>query len=90
MDRDRFAEESIVGSPLKKQRASLAGLDDEMMRRRLGLGFGGTLGEILGSGTTPGGNVGPESGNARGLGKAFVFGESTGKGEMKVEDDEEL
>jgi hypothetical protein len=88
VDRDPLPEDSFVGSPLKKQRASIPGLDDEMMRRRLGLGLGGTLGEILGSGSAPGGNVGPDNKDTRNLGVAF--GGSIGKGDMKVEEEEEL
>lgn len=36
-------EQTVIGSPLKKQRASLSGLDDETMRQRLGLGLSGVL-----------------------------------------------
>lgn len=44
-------DEAIVGSPLKKARASLSGLDGEMMGRRLGLGGPGQgLGQALGLG----------------------------------------
>ncbi|KAI9717274.1 MAG: hypothetical protein M1812_004801 [Candelaria pacifica] len=41
-------DEITVGSPLKKQRASLPGLDDETMRKRFGLGFAGGMGDIRG------------------------------------------
>jgi hypothetical protein len=41
-------DESIIGSPLKKQRASVAGIEDETMRKRLGLGFTGGFGDVLG------------------------------------------
>ncbi len=37
-------EDSLIGSPLKKQRASLPGPDDESVRQRLGLGLGVTSG----------------------------------------------
>lgn len=37
-------EDSLIGSPLKKQRASLPGPDDESVRQRLGLGLGMTSG----------------------------------------------
>lgn len=40
-------EEGIIGSPLKKQRASLSGVDDEAMRKRLGLGLSGVMGDVM-------------------------------------------
>lgn len=40
---------SFVGSPMKKQRASLAGPDAELIKRRLGSAMTGNIGEILGS-----------------------------------------
>lgn len=39
--------ESVIGSPMKKQRASLSGLDDEGMRQRLGLGLSGVTPDTL-------------------------------------------
>ena len=39
--------ESVVGSPMKKQRASLPGIDDEVMRQRLGLGLSGVTADAL-------------------------------------------
>lgn len=42
------ADDFVVGSPLKRQRASLPGLDDEAMRKRFGLGLGEGLGLGLG------------------------------------------
>lgn len=42
-----LADDAMVGSPLKKQRASISGLEDEAMRRRLGM-LGGNLQEVLG------------------------------------------
>ena len=44
----KLLEEGIVGSPLKKQRASLSGLDDEAMRQRLGLGLSGMGTDVMG------------------------------------------
>lgn len=41
---------SFVGSPMKKQRASLAETDADNIIRRLGTGMTGNIGEILGSG----------------------------------------
>lgn len=43
----KLLEEGIVGSPLKKQRASLSGLDDEAMRQRLGLGLSGMANDVM-------------------------------------------
>ena len=42
-------ESLFVGSPLKKHRASLAGVDDDALTRRLGPGVAmpGAIGEIL-------------------------------------------
>jgi len=45
---EALSDEAIVGSPLKKQRASLSGIDDEAMRKRLGLGVSGGIGDVLG------------------------------------------
>ncbi|KAL9044053.1 MAG: hypothetical protein Q9214_002783 [Letrouitia sp. 1 TL-2023] len=36
-----------VGSPLKRARASLSGLDEETMGKRLGLGFSGTVADAI-------------------------------------------
>lgn len=38
-----------VGSPLKKQRASLSGVDEEDMRKRFGLGLVGVQADVLGA-----------------------------------------
>lgn len=49
-----------MGSPLKKARASLSGMDGEIMGRRLGLGLsgGGALGPVGGGdGAGDGGRV---------------------------------
>jgi hypothetical protein len=37
-------DDSVVGSPLKKHRASLYDVDNETMQKRLGAGFGSSLG----------------------------------------------
>jgi hypothetical protein len=42
-------ESSFVGSPMKKQRASLAGPDADTIQRRLGGSMTANIGEILGS-----------------------------------------
>lgn len=44
LETPRAFDETNIGSPLKKQRASVAGLDDEAMKRRLGLGLSGVTG----------------------------------------------
>lgn len=40
-------DETNIGSPLKRQRASVTGLDDEAMKRRLGLGLSGITADSL-------------------------------------------
>lgn len=47
LEAPRAFDEADIGSPLKKQRASVTGLDDEAMKRRLGLGLSGVTGDIL-------------------------------------------
>ncbi|KAI9887320.1 MAG: hypothetical protein M1823_000836 [Watsoniomyces obsoletus] len=50
-------EDGIIGSPMKKSRPSLAGAEDDAVRKRLGLGlFGSTTGEALTGGVTFGNN----------------------------------
>jgi len=73
-------DNSTIGSPLKRQRASLPGLDDEMMRRRLGGGMGGAISEILGS-------IGTVQGQPASSGPSTTFGGNIVKTE---EEDEEL
>lgn len=40
-------DESIVGSPLKKHRASLYDVDSDTIQKRLGTGFGSGLGDVV-------------------------------------------
>lgn len=47
LEAPRAFEEANIGSPLKKQRASVTGLDDEAIKRRLGLGLAGLTGDLL-------------------------------------------
>lgn len=78
-------DEAIVGSPLKKARASLSGLDGEIMGRRLGLGQeqGQGPGQGLGLGLAMGGGLsGP-------VGGGNVYGDGT-VGVKREEADEEL
>ena len=39
----------MIGSPLKRQRASVSGLDEESMRSKFGLGLLGVDGDMLGA-----------------------------------------
>jgi len=71
-------ESPMIGSPLKKQRASLPGLDDEIMRRRLGGGIGGGIGELLGS-------IGSAQSPPASTGASSMFGGSI----VKTEEEEE-
>ncbi len=40
-------DDSVIGSPLKKHRASLYDMDNETMQKRLGSGFGSSLGDVV-------------------------------------------
>lgn len=42
------SDEAVVGSPLKKARASVSGVDDETLRQRIGLGESGLSVDIMG------------------------------------------
>jgi hypothetical protein len=42
-----FPEDAVVGSPLKKHRASLYDMDNETIQKRLGMGFRSGLGDVL-------------------------------------------
>ena len=64
-----------MGSPLKRQRASLPGADDESVRRRLGLGQSAVRADVLGtieqgSGSNESGsnNIGPAAQDRPGFG----------------------
>ena len=39
----------MIGSPLKRQRASVSGLDEETLRSKFGLGLLGANGDVLGA-----------------------------------------
>ena len=39
----------MIGSPLKRQRASVSGLEEESMQSKLGLGLSGVNGDVLGA-----------------------------------------
>ncbi|RFU35376.1 hypothetical protein B7463_g974, partial [Scytalidium lignicola] len=40
-------DDSVVGSPLKKHRGSVQDIDNETLQKRMGMGFGSGLGDIL-------------------------------------------
>ena len=80
---DKIPDDAIVGSPLKKQRASVGGFDDEVWRRRLG---SANLGEILG-GMEDAQTKKKKEGDNVGLGVGG-FGGALGK--SIVDEDEEL
>lgn len=42
------SDEAVVGSPLKKARASVSGIDDDTLRQRIGLGESGLSADIMG------------------------------------------
>ena len=42
-------EDAMIGSPLKRQRASVSGLDEEAMKSKFGLGLLGASGDVLGA-----------------------------------------
>jgi hypothetical protein len=72
-------ESSFIGSPMKKHRASMAGLDNDTATRRLGAGMAmpGAISEILGS-----------IGHAQAKSSAEPFGGAIVKKEQDDEDDE--
>lgn len=74
---ERASDETVVGSPLKKQRASLPGLDDDVVRRRLGSGLAGAIGEILGA-----------IDHGQSLNGSNVFGENMAKNQEPLEEEE--
>ena len=49
----------MIGSPLKRQRASVSGLDEEAMRSKFGLGLLGASGDVLGAIEQDKNDVGP-------------------------------
>ena len=72
----RILEEGIIGSPLKKQRASLSGIEEQSLRSKFGLGLTGAQGDVLGrieqERGSDGQNVGPTSQDR------LLFGDSLG------------
>jgi hypothetical protein len=49
--------EAFIGSPLKKQRASISGVDDEALRKRMGSGPLTGIHDILGGNSANTGNL---------------------------------
>jgi hypothetical protein len=94
----------MIGSPLKKQRASLSGIDEESLRSKFGLGLLGASGDVLGrieQDKAGGGKAGPEAQDRPLFGSSLdsisrdkvTFGESSGTHEAdkaaKIEEMEE-
>lgn len=65
----------MIGSPLKRQRASVSGLDEEAMRSKFGLGLLGAGGDVLGAIEQDKNNVGPVARDQPGFGD--ILGLST-------------
>ena len=65
----------MIGSPLKRQRASVSGLDDEASRSKFGLGLLGASGDVLGAIEHNKTNIGPVAQEKPGFGD--ILGLST-------------
>lgn len=65
----------MIGSPLKRQRGSVSGLDEEAMRSKFGLGLLGASGDVLGAIELDKNNVGPVAQDRPGFGD--ILGLST-------------
>lgn len=65
----------MIGSPLKRQRASVSGLDEDAMRSKFGLGLLGASGDVLGAIEQDKNNVGPVAQDKPGFGD--ILGLST-------------
>lgn len=72
----KILEDAMIGSPLKKQRGSVSGAEEESLRAKFGLGMTGPQGDVLGRIKQEEGagqdNVGPVSQDRP------LFGESLG------------
>ena len=94
-------EDAMIGSPLKRQRASVSGLDEDAMRSKFGLGLLGASGDVLGAIEQDKNDVGPVGQDKPGFGDVLglstqekvIFGGQLGtpsQGEaVKAEDMEE-
>ena len=58
----------MIGSPLKRQRASVSGLNEEALRSKFGLGLLGASGDVLGAIEQDKNNVGPVAQETPGFG----------------------
>ena len=71
----KTADSFMVGSPLKKARASLPGVDEESLRAKFGLGLSGVRGDVLGAieqdKAAGSSNVGPATQDTSGSGNRF-------------------
>lgn len=65
----------MIGSPLKRQRASVSGVDEEAMRSKFGLGLLGASGDVLGAIEQDKNNVGRAAEDKPGFGD--ILGLST-------------
>lgn len=65
----------MIGSPLKKQRANVSGLDEESLRLKFGLGLLGANGDVLGAIEQDKNNVGSVERDKAGFGD--ILGLST-------------
>ena len=65
----------MIGSPLKRQRASVSGLDEEALRSKFGLGLLGASGDVLGAIEQDKNNAGPVAQDKPGFGD--ILGLST-------------
>ena len=88
----------MIGSPLKRQRASVSGLEEESTRSKHGLGLLGINGDVLGAIEQDKNNVGPVAQGKAGFGdilglsaqEKVVFGGQLGSDEaVKTEEMEE-
>ena len=68
-------EDAMIGSPLKKQRASVSGLDEEAVRSKFGLGLLGANGDVFGGIEQDKNNAGPVAEDKAGFGD--ILGLST-------------
>ncbi|KAJ9362348.1 hypothetical protein DTO027B9_25 [Paecilomyces variotii] len=80
-------DSAFVGSPLKKQRASVSGADEDGLLKRMGSGLTSNIGEVLGSSKVSDGGANPSATSA--------FGGSLGQPQptqqpKQEEDEEEL
>ncbi|KAJ9405656.1 hypothetical protein DTO045G8_6686 [Paecilomyces variotii] len=80
-------DSAFIGSPLKKQRASVSGADEDGLLKRMGSGLTSNIGEVLGSSKVPDGGANPSATSA--------FGGSLGQPQptqqpKQEEDEEEL